>query len=100
MNRAGVYAMVDAERARQKAKWAGRHAHGKGDCSSPDVSDAVKVAVLGEEFGEVSRAFLDGDRDAWVTELVQVAAIAVGILEGVPVRDEGSSDIETEGVLS
>lgn len=43
----------------------------------------VKAVVLGEESGEVMRAVLDLDDDALRTELVQVAAVAVAILEGL-----------------
>ena len=72
---------VLAERSRQHGLWARDHAHGHGDCSSPDVPPAVKVAVLAEEAGEVARAFLDGDRDSLRRELVQVAAVAWAWLE-------------------
>jgi len=43
----------------------------------------VKAVVLGEECGEVMQAVLDLDDDALRTELVQVAAVAVAILEGL-----------------
>jgi NTP pyrophosphatase (non-canonical NTP hydrolase) len=43
----------------------------------------VKVAVLTEECGEVARAALDCDPDALREELVQVAAVAYAILEGI-----------------
>jgi len=39
--------------------------------------------VLSEECGEVARAFLDGDVDGMRRELVQVAAVAWAILEGM-----------------
>lgn len=42
----------------------------------------VKVAVLAEECGEVARAALDGKPDQMRTELVQLAAVAVAMLEG------------------
>ncbi len=82
MTREDALAAVCAERDRQAALWAAPHAHGQGDCSSPDVPLMVKVAVLGEEFGEVARAALDGKPDQMQTELIQVAAVAIGILEG------------------
>ncbi len=81
MTGAAIREAIRAERARQHAKWARDHAHGHGDCSSPDVSPAVKVAVLTEECGEVARAFLDGDEDGLRRELVQVAAVAHAWLE-------------------
>jgi NTP pyrophosphatase (non-canonical NTP hydrolase) len=44
----------------------------------------VKVAVLTEECGEVARAALDhGYSRQLRTELVQVAAVAVAIIEGM-----------------
>jgi len=82
VTRAAALAAVTAERDRQAALWAAPHDHGQGDCSSPGVPLMVKVAVLAEECGEVARAALDGKLDQMVTELVQVAAVAVAILEG------------------
>jgi NTP pyrophosphatase (non-canonical NTP hydrolase) len=80
-----VYALIDAERERQAAKWADPHRWGKGDCSSPFVAPVVKAAVLQEECGEVARAVLDNNDDAVLrAELVQVAAVAVAWLEGLP----------------
>ncbi len=75
---------ITAERARQSAKWAGPHEWGAGDCSSRDVSDPVKVAVMCEETGEVARAVLDRmPASVLAAELVQVAAVAVAWLEGI-----------------
>ena len=79
MNRAAIYALIDAERDQQAIKWGGPHDWGSGDCSSQDVADIVKVAILAEETGEVARAVLDGS--GLRTELVQVAAICVAWLE-------------------
>ena len=78
-----IHAAVLAERERQADKWNRNHLHGWGDCSSRAVPDAVKVAVLTEECGEVARAFLDRDVDGMRRELVQVAAVAFAILEGM-----------------
>jgi NTP pyrophosphatase (non-canonical NTP hydrolase) len=47
------------------------------------VDLAVKLAVLGEEVGEVSRAFLEKDAAGLRAELVQVAAVCIAILEGI-----------------
>jgi hypothetical protein len=82
--RTRAWADICAERGRQAAKWGGPHRHGAGDCSSPGVPLYVKLAVLGEEYGEVCRAALDWDPDQMRTELVQLAAVAVAILEGEP----------------
>ena len=78
-----IHAAVLEERERQADKWNRNHLHGWGDCSSPAVPDAVKVAVLAEECGEVARAFLDRDADGMRCELVQVAAVAFAMLEGM-----------------
>jgi hypothetical protein len=74
---------VEHERERQAIKWAGPHSHGAGDCSSSEVAMAVKVAVLTEEVGEVARSYLEHDTSQLRTELVQVAAVAVAIIEGI-----------------
>lgn len=93
---------IRAERDRQSALWAAPHDHGQGDCSSADVPLFVKLAVISEELGEtagavldalflaalagrcgeVARAALDGQADDMRAELIQVAAVAVAILEG------------------
>ena len=83
MNRADVYAAIDAERFRQSLKWNKPHRWGWGDCSYASVDMSVKAAVLAEECGEVSRAVLDADFDNLRTELIQVAAVAVAWLEGL-----------------
>lgn len=84
MNRSEVYALIDAERVRQGQKWGGSHEWGTGDCSSPDVATIVKAAVLTEECGEVARAVLDMNDDALRREVVEVAAVCVAWLEGLP----------------
>lgn len=80
--RMDVFDLIENERARQAAKWSGQHMWGRGDCSSPEVDESVKVAVLTEEVGEVARAVLTADHAALHDELVQVAAVAVAWLEG------------------
>lgn len=103
MNRDDALAAIRAERDRQAALWAAPHDWGQGDCSSADVPLFVKLAVISEELGEtagavldalflaalagrcgeVARAALDGQADDMRAELVQVAAVAVAILEGM-----------------
>jgi len=78
-----ILAAVQAERERQHALWDREHDWGYGDCSSPSVSAAVKVAVLAEECGEVARAALDGSTDLRA-ELTQVCAVAWAWLESLP----------------
>ncbi len=83
MTRDQILSAVLTERHRQFGMWAGEHAHGRGDCSSVNVAESVKAAVLAEETGEVARAFLDGDRGGLRRELVQVAAVAWAWLESL-----------------
>lgn len=61
MTREAIFATITAERARQQAKWGGKHDWGHGDCSGSGVLLTVKLAVLAEEFGEVARAVLERD---------------------------------------
>jgi hypothetical protein len=82
MTREDIYAAIDLERMRQAAKWDREHEWGYGDCSSSDVPEPVKVMALTEECGEVARAVLD--RAGLRNELIQVAAVAVAWLEGLP----------------
>lgn len=61
---------IAVERAKQDAKW-GEQNHG-----------IFKwVAILGEEFGEVSKASLEDDSSGYRAELIQVAAVAVAMIE-------------------
>ena len=83
MNFTDIVDAIEQERGRQEELWNRDHPWGTGDCSSPAVPMIVKAGVLGEECGEVMRAVLDQDDDALRTELVQVAAVAVAILEGL-----------------
>lgn len=78
-----VFDLVKSERARQAAQWGGPHAWGAGDCSSRQVSRSTKLAVLMEEVGEAAKAHLEIDPDGWLRELVQVAAVAFALLEGL-----------------
>lgn len=80
----GIYALITAERQRQEVKWSAPHPWGQGDCSSPHVDQTVKATVLGEEYGEVCRAILDANPGNLKTELVQLAAVCVAMLEGMP----------------
>ena len=82
MTRDEALAAIRAERDRQTQLWAAPHAHGQGDCSSAAVPLMVKVAVLAEEFGEVARGALEADIAGMCVELVQLAAVAVAMLEG------------------
>lgn len=83
MKRADIHDAIDDERDRQHTLWAEDHNWGNGDCSSTHVAITTKVTVLAEEFGEVARAVLEDDHTGLRTELIQLAAVAVAILEGM-----------------
>jgi NTP pyrophosphatase (non-canonical NTP hydrolase) len=83
MTRDAAFVLVRRERMRQSAMWAEPHQWGQGDCSSSDVSDPVKAAVLAEECGEVAKAVLEEDQLGLRRELAQVAAVAVAWLEAL-----------------
>jgi NTP pyrophosphatase (non-canonical NTP hydrolase) len=84
VEREQAFRRIQNERERQREQWSGQHAWGKGDCSSLEVEDIVKAAVLMEEAGEVARAVLDGiPLPALVDELTQVAAVAVAWMEAL-----------------
>jgi hypothetical protein len=84
MTRLEVYKLIDSERVRQATKWSAPGHWGSGDCSSGGITNIVKVAVLTEEVGEVARAVLDRKPGNLRDELIQVAAVAVAWLEGMP----------------
>lgn len=65
-----VVSEVKIERARQNKKW-----------GQQDLQPAAWLAVLGEEYGEVCRAVCEGDTKGYREELVQVAAVAVQMIE-------------------
>lgn len=69
-----IFGEVDAERARQDSKWGGRPGIDRFD-------DHTYAAVLGEEFGEVCKAWLERNTQELRVELVQVAAVAVAWIE-------------------
>jgi NTP pyrophosphatase (non-canonical NTP hydrolase) len=75
-----VIAIVD-ERLRQDERWGGVPGVDRRD-------DHTYAAVLGEEYGEVCRAWLERDTAALRAELVQVAAVACAWIEEL---DNGGS---------
>lgn len=72
--RARILRAVSEERDRQDAKWGGIPGIERRD-------DHTYAAVLGEEFGEVCRAWLERRTDELLDELVQVAAVAIAWAE-------------------
>lgn len=51
------------------------------DCADPQIDEDRKLAVLGEEFGEVARALIEGK--GLRAELIQVAAVATAWAESL-----------------
>lgn len=74
--RRSLLAEVNAERDRQDAKWGGIPGIER-------LDDHTYAAVLGEEFGEVCKAWLERDSDELRIELIQVAAVALAWAEEI-----------------
>src|SRR4051794_5398259 len=72
--RTAILLEVACERERQDAKWGGVPGVERRD-------DHTYAAVLGEEFGECCKAWLERDIAALREELVQTAAVAVAWIE-------------------
>jgi NTP pyrophosphatase (non-canonical NTP hydrolase) len=72
--REAILEEVFRERDRQDAKWGGVPGRDRDD-------DHTYAAVLGEEFGEVCRAWLERDTEQLRAELIQAAAVAVAWVE-------------------
>lgn len=70
-----VYAEVWSERQRQNAKW--------GNDSIVHRTAEAGFCVLGEEVGEVAKAINERDRNQVRAELIQVAAVAVAMVEAL-----------------
>lgn len=81
-----VLADVVNERERQERKFGPDRT-----CASPRMTNLECLAVLAEEFGEVSRAVCEREwggkgLDELRAELIQVAAVAVAWVEGLDVE--------------
>lgn len=105
---AEIVDLVVAERGRQEAKGAEKRAAGYDwrTCADPAMpgGDGVKLAVLGEEVGEVAKTICDEAAGEYAAgpienraralehrleELVQVAAVAIAWAEAVHAEIEG-----------
>lgn len=69
-----ILAEVSAERDRQDKKWGGLPGIERRD-------DHTYAAVLGEEFGECCKAWLERDMEGLREELIQTAAVAIAWIE-------------------
>ena len=69
---------ITAERAHQDSK------HGADSIGGPNMSTTMRLVVMGEEYGEVCRAVLDGDAEGFRKEVTQLAACCVAMLERAP----------------
>lgn len=61
-----VLRQVEAEIRAQKTKW-GQQNH----------APSYWLAILGEEYGEICRAFNEGDENGYINELIQTAAVCI-----------------------
>jgi hypothetical protein len=64
--------MIKQERYRQDFKW--------GEC---DHDPALWLAIIGEEYGELCKAYLEGNKEGLEVEAIQVAACCVAMLENL-----------------
>lgn len=72
--RGSIVLELGIERARQDAKWGGVPGVDRRD-------DHTYAAVLGEEFGECCKAWLERDTAQLRVELIQTAAVALAWIE-------------------
>lgn len=70
-----IFEEIFDERQRQDAKW--------GPMTARTVSAVTMVAVLSEEVGEVAQDVLKMNREGLRQELIQVAAVAMAMIEGI-----------------
>ena len=68
-----IYDEIVTERFYQDAKW--------GDAKERSLSYGMWLLILQEEIGEWAQAVLNGEYDHAHKELIQVAAVAVAMLE-------------------
>jgi NTP pyrophosphatase (non-canonical NTP hydrolase) len=72
----GIWLELAVERHRQDARWGGRPGVDR-------IGEHTYAAVLGEEFGEVCREWLERDVVNLRAELIQVAAVAIAWIEEI-----------------
>ena len=97
---AHIYEAIDDERARQeRLKAEGKFTF---TCADPQMTDGARIAVLGEEFGEVCRAALERGVDGEQSydkhgkdlrkELIQLCAVGVAMIEALDRRERDAED--------
>jgi len=72
VTRQDIFELINKERTRQIDKFGNQ---GK------NLDANAWAIILGEEFGEVLRAIRDGDSENYITEMVQVATVAIAAIE-------------------
>jgi NTP pyrophosphatase (non-canonical NTP hydrolase) len=77
---------IDTERKRQERMW-----------GQQDHSPAVWLSILAEEFGEVAKALNENDPSGYKGELIQVAAVAVAMIESVQRNGWVNSFVDDDG---
>jgi hypothetical protein len=83
MTRDEIKTEIDIERWRQDLKFPGQWARARA-LGQDGMPDGLKLCILGEEFGEVCKAIIEGQPvEHLKMELVQVAAVCVAWLEGL-----------------
>ena len=84
-----IFLDVLAELDRQRELHAGETARDHAESAySIEWSADRALTILTEEVGEVARAIIEGDGDGLRIELVQVAAVAVAMIEGLDTARE------------
>ena len=72
MKQEDIFTLIHNERKRQDEKW-GEQNH-----------DVYKwLAILGEEVGEANKAALDKDEAELISELIQISAVTVAMIESI-----------------
>lgn len=72
MNKDDIIALILKERQKQDEKW-GEQNH-----------DVYKwLAILGEEVGEANKAALEDSRSDLISELIQIGAVTVAMIESL-----------------
>ena len=77
-----LYGAADLAMAEQHKAWDLKDAGVlRWTADDPDCPDLMRLAALGEEYGEVCRALHDDDREQLAVELAQLAGVALAWLK-------------------